>query len=66
MEKREDSQGSESLDEEEEAEARQRRRLAGRTDVLGIDGLALFCLIWVITMGARHLKSLFKSLFDAS
>ena len=48
--KREESEESEESEEEEEA--RQRRRLAGRTDILGIDGLALFCLIWVITTGA--------------
>ena len=40
----------ESEDESDE-EAERRRRLAGRTDVLGIDGVGLFCLIWVITSG---------------
>mmetsp|Transcript_68687 Transcript_68687/g.151257 ORF Transcript_68687/g.151257 Transcript_68687/m.151257 type:complete len:129 (-) Transcript_68687:6-392(-) len=32
-------------------EVEQRRKQAGRTDVLGIDGVGLFCLIWVVTTG---------------
>ncbi|CAJ1386703.1 unnamed protein product [Effrenium voratum] len=35
----------------DDAEVERRRRLAGRTDILGLDGFALFCLIWVITTG---------------
>ncbi|CAE7435445.1 unnamed protein product [Symbiodinium necroappetens] len=53
MEARDDpSDGEEEEDDEiEDEETRKRRLQAGRTDILGMDGCALFCFIWLITTG---------------
>mmetsp|Transcript_119583 Transcript_119583/g.168177 ORF Transcript_119583/g.168177 Transcript_119583/m.168177 type:complete len:134 (+) Transcript_119583:106-507(+) len=52
MEARDDtSDGEEEDDEIEDEETRKRRLQAGRTDILGMDGCALFCFIWLITTG---------------
>ncbi|CAK9000435.1 UPF0652 protein, partial [Durusdinium trenchii] len=50
----EELEASEDEDESDatgDEEVERRRKLAGRTDVLGLDGVALFCLVWVITTG---------------
>ncbi|CAE7386308.1 unnamed protein product [Symbiodinium natans] len=46
-----DASDEEADEEEEDEEARKRRLQAGRTDILGMDGCALFCFIWLLTTG---------------